>query len=43
LLVEQLPEHRVDIFLVADMLHGKVIKHRLQMFIFAPQGLVRGG
>lgn len=36
LLVEQLAEHRVDIFLVAYMLHGEVFKGRLQMFIFTP-------
>jgi hypothetical protein len=29
LFVEQLPEHRVDIILIADVLHGKIVKHRL--------------
>jgi hypothetical protein len=41
--VEQLPEHRINIILVTDMLHGKIIEHRLQMFILPPQGLVRDG
>ena len=41
LLVEQLPEYRIDIILIADMLHSKVIEHRLQMFILPPQSLVR--
>ena len=41
LFVEKLAEHRVDIFLIADMLDCEIIKHRLQMFIFAPQRLVR--
>lgn len=27
LFVEKLPEDRIDVFLVADMLHGKVLKH----------------
>ena len=39
--MEQFAEHRVDIILVADMLDSEVIKYRLQMFILAPQRLVR--
>ena len=39
--MEKLAEYRVDIFLIADMLDGEVIKHGLQMFIFAPQCLMR--
>ena len=39
--MKQFAEYRVDILLVANMLHGEIIKGRLQVFILAPQGLVR--
>ncbi len=39
--MEQFAEHRIDIFLVANVLHSKVLKGFLQMLIFAPQRLVR--
>ena len=39
--MEQLPEHRINVILVTDMLHGEIIEHRLQMLILPPQGLVR--
>ncbi|MNL68664.1 hypothetical protein D3C87_1934270 [compost metagenome] len=41
LFVEQFAEHRVNIVLIADMLHSKVIEHRLQMLILTPQRLMR--
>ena len=39
--MKQFAEYRVDILLVANMLHGEIIKGRLQVFILAPQGLMR--
>ena len=39
--MKQFPEHRINIFRVANMLHGKVFKGRLQVFILPPQRLVR--
>ena len=40
LFMEQLAEDRVNIFLIANMLHCKILKRRLQMLILAPQRLV---
>ncbi len=39
--MEQLPEHRINILLIADMLHCKVLKRRLQVLILTPEGLMR--
>lgn len=41
LLMKQFTEHRINIILVADMLHRKVVESRLQMLIFSPQCLMR--
>ncbi len=40
LFVEDFPEDRIDIVLIANMLHGEIIKAVLQHLIFPPQRLV---
>ena len=40
LFMKKFAEHRINIILIANMLHRKIIKRGLQMFIFAPQGLM---
>ena len=41
LFMKQFTEHRINIILVADMLHRKVVESRLQMLLFSPQCLMR--
>lgn len=36
LFLKKLAEHRINIILIANMLHRKIIKGGLQMLIFAP-------
>lgn len=36
LFLKKLAEHRINIILIANMLHCKIIKRGLQMLIFAP-------
>lgn len=36
LFLKQFAEYRINILLIANMLHGEVIERRLQMFILAP-------
>ncbi len=36
LFLKQFAEYRINIILIANMLHGEVIERRLQMFILAP-------
>ncbi len=36
LFLKQFAEYRINILLIANMLHGEVIERRLQMFILTP-------
>ena len=40
LFMKQFTGHRINIILVADVLHRKVVESRLQMLIFSPQCLM---
>lgn len=40
LFMKQFTEHRINIILVADVLHRKVVESRLQMLIFSLQCLM---
>ena len=40
LFMKQFTEHRINIILVADVLHRKVVESRLQMLIFSSQCLM---
>ena len=43
LFMKQFTEHRINIILVADVLHRKVVESRLQMLIFSPMSDVHDG
>lgn len=40
LFTEEFTEDRVDVILIADMLHGEIVERIAQRFIFAPERLV---